>query len=199
MTAPGWPEARPDLPVAVDGWFEPENAEFLSRFVRPGITVLEIGCWLGKSTLWLAEEVGPAGRVIAVDHFLGSDEHRHEPAFQNVLPTLWEQFIANCWDHRDVITPVRAPSPTALAKLHVEGAAPDLIYVDGDHRYESALRDLMMSALLWPEATVTGDDFTLRTVEDAASNVAFCLRRNVVHSTKRRCFALVPRENRKGA
>ena len=164
-------------------------------FVQPGMTVLEIGSWLGKSTLWFAERVGPGGHVFAVDHFLGSPEHAREPEHRKLLPTLWDQFIANCWHAQNVISPVRSESPGALAKLHAEGARPDLVYVDGDHSYQAAFRDIMTAALLWPDATITGDDIDHSSVEDATSNVAFCLRRKVIRSPKRRCFALVARDN----
>ena len=36
-------------------------------YVRPGMTVLDIGCGLGFNALGLAGLVGPSGRVIAVD------------------------------------------------------------------------------------------------------------------------------------
>ncbi len=39
----------------------------LSDWVRPGMTVLDIGCGIGHFTLGLARMVGPGGRVIAVD------------------------------------------------------------------------------------------------------------------------------------
>ena len=36
-------------------------------YVRPGMTVMDIGCGLGFNALGLADLVGPAGRVIALD------------------------------------------------------------------------------------------------------------------------------------
>lgn len=39
----------------------------LEPFVRPGMTVLDIGCAMGFFTLPMAEMVGESGRVIAVD------------------------------------------------------------------------------------------------------------------------------------
>jgi ubiquinone/menaquinone biosynthesis C-methylase UbiE len=41
--------------------------QILAPFVRPGMTVLDIGCAMGFFTLPLAEMAGPQGRVIAVD------------------------------------------------------------------------------------------------------------------------------------
>ncbi|MDA8126147.1 MAG: methyltransferase domain-containing protein [Deltaproteobacteria bacterium] len=44
---------------------DPER--MLSPFIRPGLTVVDIGCGMGYFTIGLARLVGPEGRVIAVD------------------------------------------------------------------------------------------------------------------------------------
>ena len=41
--------------------------KILSRYVKEGMTVIDIGCGMGYFTLGLAELVGDAGQVIAVD------------------------------------------------------------------------------------------------------------------------------------
>lgn len=41
--------------------------QILGRFVRPGQTVVDIGCGLGFFSLGLAELVGPEGKVISID------------------------------------------------------------------------------------------------------------------------------------
>ncbi len=42
-------------------------AKILSGYVKPGMTVIDIGCGMGHFTLGLAELVGDTGKVIAVD------------------------------------------------------------------------------------------------------------------------------------
>jgi ubiquinone/menaquinone biosynthesis C-methylase UbiE len=39
----------------------------LGRWVRPGMTVLDVGCGIGHFTIGMARLVGPGGRVIAAD------------------------------------------------------------------------------------------------------------------------------------
>lgn len=41
--------------------------QVLGTWVRPGMTVLDIGCGIGHFSLGMARLVGPAGRVIAAD------------------------------------------------------------------------------------------------------------------------------------
>jgi ubiquinone/menaquinone biosynthesis C-methylase UbiE len=47
-------------------WLHPPEA-VLGRWVRPGMTTLDVGCGIGHFTLGMARLVGPGGRVIAVD------------------------------------------------------------------------------------------------------------------------------------
>lgn len=42
-------------------------AQVLGRWVRPGMTVLDVGCGIGHFTLGMARLVGVGGRVIAAD------------------------------------------------------------------------------------------------------------------------------------
>jgi len=47
-------------------WAEPP-AKFLGPYVKPSMTVLDLGCGFGYASVPLAEMVGPNGRVISVD------------------------------------------------------------------------------------------------------------------------------------
>lgn len=56
-----------DFSIWLLGTFEPETVRCHQRIVRPGDTVLDIGANVGAHTLLLAQEVGPTGRVVAIE------------------------------------------------------------------------------------------------------------------------------------
>ncbi len=56
-----------DFSIWLLGSFEPETVRCHRQIVRPGDVVLDIGANIGAHTLFLAQEVGPAGRVIAFE------------------------------------------------------------------------------------------------------------------------------------
>ena len=161
---------------------------FLSCFVAPGDTVVEIGAWVGESTLWLAAQTGPTGHVYTIDHFQGSWEHRTDPHQAAKLPTLWETFVVNCWESRERITPVKADSRAGLLELYHRGVRPTLVYVDGAHDYDTVVRDLLLSSFLWPSAQIVGDDFEHPDVQRAAFDASRVLQHEL--NGNKRCFAL---------
>jgi FkbM family methyltransferase len=56
-----------DLAVYLFGVFEPATRDALAKYVKPGMTVLDIGANIGSHTLHLASRVGVAGRVYAFE------------------------------------------------------------------------------------------------------------------------------------
>jgi FkbM family methyltransferase len=53
--------------IILDGFWEMWNTIFLSRFVRPGMKVIEIGSNLGYFSLLMSDLVGPNGRVVGFE------------------------------------------------------------------------------------------------------------------------------------
>jgi FkbM family methyltransferase len=49
------------------GWFEVAEQEWVRRYLRPGMTAVDVGAYIGVYTLLMARLVGPSGRVHAFE------------------------------------------------------------------------------------------------------------------------------------
>lgn len=139
----------------IPGWFPPGNAAILSDLIdRFDVrTVIEVGCFVGKATVWFADRVD---RVVAVDTFdaatscAGYLRGVEVTAAQDQLGN----FRRNIAGRSNVMTVV-APSIVAAES----GLTADLVYLDADHSYEAVAADIAAWA---PRARVVlcGDDYT---------------------------------------
>jgi predicted O-methyltransferase YrrM len=111
--------------------------------------ILEVGSYLGKSTLYLAAAARQRnGVVVTVDHHRGSEEHQpgweyHDPSLVDaevgLVDTLpgFRRTIAGA-KAEDVVVAVVAKGET-LAALWARPVA--FVFIDGSHTDESAQRD----------------------------------------------------------
>ncbi|MFN0010560.1 MAG: class I SAM-dependent methyltransferase [Phycisphaerales bacterium] len=128
-----------DLHKRLDGQLKVEECAWLFRMARGVRTIIEIGSYRGKSAILLAKgsaDVG--GRVWAIDphlNFDGTDAINYMMNDDAALRSaIAEHGVA------DRVTPVVATS--AEARKSWPGTPVDLLWVDGDHRYEGCLLDL---------------------------------------------------------
>jgi FkbM family methyltransferase len=82
-----WWLARNDYAgrIILEGQFESAEFAFVSRFLRPGMSVLDIGAHHGFYTLLLSRRVGPEGKVFAF-----------EPSPREKSALLWHVRINRC-------------------------------------------------------------------------------------------------------
>ena len=145
------PGVKPDLydsiktlPYINHGWFTDENKKYLIQFIeqlQPKI-VVEIGSWLGLSTIEMASRLKNDSHLFAIDTWRGSIEHEQNPEWKSFLPTLFQQFLSNV-KHKGlthIIIPIRMDSLEAAQALDV---APQLVYIDASHDEESVFNDII--------------------------------------------------------
>jgi predicted O-methyltransferase YrrM len=120
--------------------------------------IVELGSFVGLSTRFLAD-LAPAATIVAIDHWRGSEEHFTDPKSIPVLPILYETFLANCWDYRERLIPMRLSSCEGLQAVAHYGLNPDLIFIDASHAYEEVKADIEAARRLFPRATLVGDDW----------------------------------------
>lgn len=146
------------------------HAALLSYFItyHSVQVIIEVGCWLGVSTLFMASHLPEGGKLYAVDHWLGSEEHQQ----RTCIPYLYEQFLSNVIHANltEEIIPIRLPSLEAANSLPVKV---DMIYLDASHQEEDVLADLKAwMPRLKPGGILCGDDWNWPAVRRAVLNFA---------------------------
>lgn len=148
----------------IPGWFDWEKLYSHHVGIAPeGGTLVEIGCWHGKSLAFLGDIAKQADKrleIIGVDHAIGSSEHKWEMD-RNPLGNIAGELVANL---------VRAkvfPSPVGLMLMPSHVAAGffpfnsiDLVFLDASHDEESLTNDLKVwYPLVKPGGTIAGHDY----------------------------------------
>jgi predicted O-methyltransferase YrrM len=120
---------------------------------------IEVGLALGMSALFLCQAVlARGGSHVAIDPFQDSSWDGAG------LLTLED---AGVREHVEVI---EEESQLALPRLVAEGRTFDLAFIDGDHRFESALMDLyFMTRLVRPEGLIVMDDTWMPSIRTAVA------------------------------
>ncbi len=132
------------FPAEIPGWMTPEEGKTLAELAR-GKRVLEIGSYCGLSTVCLART---AGHVTACDYFDG----RGTPSPGDTR----KMFDANI-ERYELTDKVRAIHPDELSTL---GGGFDLVFIDGDHGYDSAAADVANALeLLAPGGLIAMHDY----------------------------------------
>ena len=143
--------------------------------------VLEIGCFLnGSVKRWLSRHASLC--VVGVDpwdegiiELLESDiRDRHMIPYYNKVGDrrgfvasirdigVFRAACAVLRDYQERFVPVQGLSPDSLVALKEYGFTPDVIYIDADKKKE----DLYVAHDLWPQAIITGDDWTWAAEQD---------------------------------
>jgi predicted O-methyltransferase YrrM len=126
----------------VDGWLHPKEGRLLYRLARRCRgrgSIVEIGSWKGKSTIWISygSREGCNAKVHAIDPHTGSPEHSE--MFGGKVWTF-EEFQRNIAEARvtDIVVP-HVDYSTSVAKTFDEPV--EFIFIDGLHEYEGVRDD----------------------------------------------------------
>ena len=148
----------------IEGWMSPAELQFLYENASKMNSVLEIGSWKGRSTHAILS--GCKGRVVAVDHFKGSEgeDQAHAEAKGEDEP-VYKEFMKNVGMFSNLEV-VKASSREASVLLKDQKF--DMIFIDGGHRYQDVREDID----LWrPHANILlcGHDYTFGWVDVVAA------------------------------
>lgn len=124
--------------LSITGWTSQKELEWLATQASKRTNILEIGSWMGRSAVAMATNT--RGIVVAVDTWKGTLEDGHQ-SFLKDFPDNWlrQQFLENTKTFSN-ITSIQGKSIDVSKNF----LAPifDMIFIDGDHSYESVKADI---------------------------------------------------------
>lgn len=134
----------------IDMGRERSRTNFNFLFQKYGVpnTIIEIGCFEGITTCWLAEFLklhNNNSKVYAIDPHTTLNDNQSF-SFE-VIEETFKYNISKCIGN---INYLKMYSHEALMKLFQEKEKAELIFVDGDHTTASVLEDMILSWRLLP-------------------------------------------------
>jgi hypothetical protein len=151
----------------IPGWFPAVNRNHLIWLMRKHDVriVLEVGAFLGKSTVFFAQR---AKSVYSVDYWSidclkSEDEQRYalELGLPREFRSIWADNVLQAMNSRGVgenfgdVVPIE---PGAISFPCSLDRVPDLVYLDGDHSYEAVWDDIHKYHPL-ARKVLCGDDY----------------------------------------
>lgn len=133
---------------AIDGWLTDKEA--FALFVAASViqssspVAVEIGSFQGKSSVCIAGGLQHAGKgeLYCVDPFDMTDEQLYlSIRAEKKIASLYGKFIANTWAYTNISRCVGFS--TDMAEDYRIPAEIDMLFIDGNHAYESVLADVM--------------------------------------------------------
>lgn len=166
----------------IQGWFRAEDLYKSMVAEAPSneeLHFVEIGCWKGRSSVFLGTEIVNSGKNITlhcVDTFKGSEEapHKNDPD----LPELRALFRQNMQPLVDAGLRLEVHEMTSVEAAKQFNHAAYFIYIDGDHTYQAVKADIGA----WLDKTshiLAGDDFDY---SDTKAAVLTCLPNDLVQT-----------------
>lgn len=155
----------------IQGWFDFQDVySFIVNQVKSAnlnnnrVYFCEVGCWMGKSTAYLASLIRDSKcdiKLYVIDNFEGDGStHFQIDEVKRLGGSFYEQFIKNMNDLNllDYVTPLKSNSTDGVNLL--PNNLFSFIYIDADHKYESVISDL---EAYWPKihpgGVLAGHDF----------------------------------------
>ncbi len=176
---PPYNELKTILPFNGHGWYI--NGPFLERLLldENAKVVIELGSWLGKSIIAIANILPEDGIVYSVDHWYTPPYNKNIPYYYNLpefdVPNLYNQFLSNIihagLTHK--VIPVKMSSSEAAKVLVAKGIRPDIVYVDASHEEQDVYDDLTnYFPFIKGHGKICGDDWFCIPVQTAIKRYA---------------------------
>lgn len=118
----------------IDGYLHPGDEVWLADQAKLHNYILEIGCYKGKSTRILADNMPFGAHLTVIDHFTPTEEYGHTNYYAEFCENLRPYINAGR------LSIYKATSDDAVKLLHMTPF--DFIFIDACHDYEQSKKDL---------------------------------------------------------
>lgn len=141
--------------LVTPGWMSERELIWLATKARDCKIIVEFGSYLGRSTRAMADNC--EGIVYAVDPWSGKYQTDDGAELMDVNTYVMPFFLNNLEDHVESGKVVPKRGYSYNFKLEV---AADMIFIDGDHRYETVVKDIHKAIeLLGNRGLICGHDY----------------------------------------
>jgi len=120
----------------ISGWMGADELIWLYEIARGMESIVEIGSWFGRSTHALLS--GCSGTVYAIDTFKGSPYQIDGPHSFAKTGDVKAEFLKNVSNFKNLVT---IEKESHVASIDFSDNSIDMIFIDGDHRYEFVKQD----------------------------------------------------------
>lgn len=130
--------AMDSVDTDISGFIDVEDLQWL--YIQAGRmdSIVEIGCWKGRSTSALLKGCS-TGRVYAVDHFKGSPSELTTNHSEVDGDNIYQEFMKNVGRYMN-LTVLKMDSLEAAKQF--ESKSVDMVFIDGDHEYAAVKADI---------------------------------------------------------
>jgi hypothetical protein len=149
----------------IAGFMSEEELAQLFEWSQQHTSVVEVGCWKGRSTHALLS--GCKGPVVAVDHFLGSESQRGVEHAEALFGFVYQMFMENTRQFKN-LSVIRMDSIKAASFFRPKSV--DMVFIDGDHEYNAIKADLLAWAPI-ASKFLCGHDLHFMDVKRALNDV----------------------------
>jgi predicted O-methyltransferase YrrM len=126
-----------DKALQIEGMMDLAELEWLAIEAMKHRRIVELGSYLGRSTRALADNT--KGRVMAIDDWLGPRDVLISNSDRLLIIDKFKQNIKDLLQNNKVT--IHRQDFRFLSKIKFN-KPPDMIFIDGDHSYESVIRDI---------------------------------------------------------
>lgn len=140
--------------------------------IQPKI-VMEIGVFYGGLTHWILSNfnvnmicIDPWDPVLIISqNEMKTRTYQFEKMFFEY--PLYETFLKNIKEYQDRVTPIKSTSISGMIQSLDKGLIPDLIFIDGHHKYTLVKDEINFVKKFFPKCFICGDDYNWEEVKEA--------------------------------